>query len=299
MNRIFDWKNDLLAFAHVEHTAGTTMNHILRRIFFLRFIDVSPLSPLSGGIFQQTDLNRFLSINPFLRGISGHSLKIFTEFTGNFKEVKFITILRNPLKRYVSHYIHYMDTSGQRFSFQEFLTNDVFSDFQTKSIVSSNFQRTDVANSTDLSNAIGYLREKYWLVGITERFDEFLVLLKNCINASNLDILYERKNVSKKKGEDKKLLADELLEKYYDKISERNEMDLEIFRLVEKEILPKQRHEYGLSFSKEIAEFRSVNEKRHSSKVSPYIDYFVRKAYYEPIIGSIRKLNGLSYGGRY
>jgi hypothetical protein len=66
-------KNKITAFVHIEKAAGTTLNHILRHNFFLRYIDVRPFFKESKGLFLSKDLEVARRVLPGLSCISGHS----------------------------------------------------------------------------------------------------------------------------------------------------------------------------------------------------------------------------------
>ncbi|MHA1381409.1 MAG: hypothetical protein ACTSRG_23830 [Candidatus Helarchaeota archaeon] len=85
-------KKFLLAFAHIEHTAGLTLRHILRRNFFMSCFDARPFSKDSQGIFSDYDFKKALNLNPFIRCICGHSVKVHSDLSINFPGIKFMAL---------------------------------------------------------------------------------------------------------------------------------------------------------------------------------------------------------------
>ncbi|HMU91316.1 MAG TPA: hypothetical protein PKC33_11515, partial [Pseudomonadales bacterium] len=71
--------DDLLAFVHIEKAAGTTFIHILRRNFFLRYLDVRPYGIESGGLFLSGDLRISTRILPGLKCFSGHAVTPYSD----------------------------------------------------------------------------------------------------------------------------------------------------------------------------------------------------------------------------
>lgn len=265
-----------------------TLNHILRRNFIMRHMEVRQLCQESDGVFRAADLKKTFWLNPFIRSISGHSIRVFSDLEDLVPDVRFITLLRDPIKRYISHYIYIVDWTNKHFPFKKFLSNEVFSNTQTKAI--SGFMGVDAAKE--------YLAKRFWLVGIVEKFDEFLVLLRKKLKPIKFDPLYTRQNVSWEKVPERKETAALILEKYRDEIIERNQLDLQLFQHVHDRILPIQQDDYGSDLQQDLTEFQSALRRCNPGTRRSYIDYAVRKLYYDPLIGIMRKLNGLPYSRR-
>jgi hypothetical protein len=282
----------LLAFVHLHKTAGTTLNHILRRNFFMRYLDVRPLTKCSNGVFRAYDLKKTLRINPAIRCISGHSVKAFSDLESMVPDIKYITLLRDPIKRCVSDYLfglYFKKIEEKDRPFKVYLAEQRTRDYQTKAI----------AGNTDLAAAKEILTRRFWIVGITEDFDEFLIQLRKKLELVKFDPLYTRQNVASNKKIRRKETAEQLLKKHRDEIVEMNRLDMKLYEYVQKEILPKQRAKYGPELQKAVADFKLLLQRRKPRMMRSYLDYAVRKFYYDPIIGLIRKMNGLPYKGTF
>ena len=280
----------ILAFVHIEKAAGTTLIHILRRNFLLRHFDVRPLTTnLNGGIefnsqFSASDLNKTLRINPFLQCIAGHAIKPYGDIVEHYPSIRFITLMRNPIKRYVSHYQYWIEKMGRNVSFDEFLGLDEISNFQTKKI----------SGTENLSQAKDILENNFFLVGIVEMFDEFLILLKNKLASMKFEPWYRIKNKAKNNK-----VSSQITEHYYDQIVQRNSVDIELYQFVKSQLVPQAQHLYGEAFGKDLEKFRIENESKSPAMFKSRLDYVLRKFYIEPVGGMLRLANGLPYKGSY
>jgi hypothetical protein len=275
---------DLLAFVHVEKAAGTTFIHILRHNFFLRYLDVRPFSNHSAGVFSNEDLAIASRIVPGLLCISGHSVKPFSTLSQATVRLRMITMLREPLARYMSQYQYWIEQMGRNVEFEEFLEVDELKNFQTNKY----------SISGDLEEAKRALMEDFFLVGIVDEFDGFLLMLEKKLHPIRFDPRYEKKNMAKRKN-----ATNPLKEKYYDKIVNNNEKDIELYQYARDVVYPKFIAEYGDDFSEDLQRFRENNVGFGESKIKRYVDYGIRKCYLEPISGLIRLTNGRPYKGSY
>ena len=275
---------EILAFVHIERAAGTTLIHILRRNYFMRYVDVRPLSIESKGIFTAKDMKKTLIINPFISCIAGHSVKPYSDLTNKFPNIGYITLMRDPVKRYISHYQYWIEKKGEKLNFDEFLGIDDLSNFQVKKI----------AGSEDLSLAKEILTNKVFLVGFVEQFDEFLVLLKRKLYPFNFIPFYRVRNVKINKS-----MGQNILVKYREQIIEKNRLDIHLYNYATEEIIPKLKEWYGSHFNQDVNAFKNRNMINPPAMTKRYIDYVCRKLYYERISGFVRHINCLPSKGSY
>jgi len=272
---------ELLAFTHIKKAAGTTLSHILRINFFLKHCDVKVLSAASGNIFQAADMHKLLKLNPLIRSIAGHSVLPYGDLDQYYRKAKFITILRNPIKRYISQYQHNVEKLGYKGSFETYLDDQSSWNKQVKTI----------AGSEDLNLAKDILIKKFLLVGIVEEFDTFLILLKMKLEPKNFYPGYKVQNIAKKDSAIG-LKVEDYLKTHEEKIEDRNALDIALYQFVKSELLAKEKSLYGSGFETALQDFKR-SKKGYDRKVFWYLDYIVRKIYYQPRIHHIRKNNGL------
>ncbi len=274
----------MFAFVHIEKTAGTSFIHILRHNYFLRYLDVRPFSDSSNGLFTTADLKTSLKINPFLSAMAGHSLVAYTNLEEQTPDIQYVTLLRDPVKRYISQYRHWVEKKKINISIEEFLEKREFWNFQTKKI----------SGEADLSVAKNILKNKFLLVGTVESFDGFLILLKNKLQDMNFDPRYRQQNLAKKKVAPESFTPEILA-----KIKEINAIDVELYNYVTGQLYPGYISEYSEKFSTDLAHFKVLNTRTSPAMFRRYIDYAFRKIYCEPVTNLVRKLNGKSAKGSY
>jgi hypothetical protein len=289
----------LLAFVHIEKAAGTTLYHILRRNFFMRHLEVRPFAQESDMIFRASDLKRSFWLNPSLCSIGGHSVKAFADLETVVKDIKYITLLRDPRTRYVSHYYYHMSMKKTHIHFREYLKYDEELNFQTSSLSTGNYRGNRSACSADLERAKELLAGKFSLVGVVEEFDEFLIHLRRFLRPKRFDPRYSRQNVSRAEDRLGKETPLEILTKYNDEILENNQLDLKLYEYVVSCLIPRQRAEYGSTLHRDVNEFQQTLGNSKLGMLRLYIDYAVRRCYYDPLIGVQRVCHGLPYSGVY
>jgi hypothetical protein len=249
-------------------------------------------------IFRASDLKRSFWLNPFLCSIGGHSVTAFSDLETVVKDIRYITLLREPKTRYVSHYFYHMSMIKKYIHFREFLAFGEKWNFQTASLSVGNFRGIRIS-SADLERAKELLSEEFLLVGVVEEFDEFLVQLKRLLRPKRFDPRYSPQNVSRAGDHSSRDYPQNILTKYSDEIAERNQLDLELYEHVVSCLLPRQRAEYGSSLSADVNEFQKALRNSKPRMFKSHIDYAVRHCYYDPLIGVQRLCHGLSYSGTY
>ena len=274
------YKKSLLAFVHIEKAAGTTLNHLLRANFPLTHYDVRPFSKKSEHIFGSRDLSIALKLNPYLRSISGHSIRPYVNFGKDIADIRFIGIFREPSRRYLSQYRYWRDRLQIDIDFKRFLSLEHHWNLQT----------TKIAGQLSLNRAKDILKNNFFLLGIVEEFDDFLDMLKKKILPVPFHTNYTRKNVKNDRSE-----YDDLLHRYEKEIAERNDLDFELYHFIINELIPSQKSALANKISP-ISYPKIENINWHMAR---YANYFYRKIYIDPVTKFIRKRNGLSIKGSY
>lgn len=252
----------MLAFIHIHKTGGTTLQWILRSSLGTRYCEVAPLT--IGLAYRQTpwlapasaaDLHYIKQLYPQLEGIGGHHVQPHMDLHDLYPDIQYFTFMRDPLKMRASMYQHGVEALGEE--------NCVLAEWLQEE-QSQNRQTKMIAGTADVDKAIKIINDRQIFIGLTDRFNESLLLLK-AMAANKLDITYKRMNVSS--GD---TIAKRALEtpQTREMLRSGNEADLELYNYVQQEIYPRYVKEYGTSLSQDLANFEAKLQGFNSRTVS-------------------------------
>jgi len=246
---------------HIEKTAGTTLRYVVNREyqederFFLYDTMKSTFSNL---------VERSLEEKLRLRLLMGH-ISIGQNVNQYVAQpCVYATFLRDPVCRVVSHYYHVKHIKNVQLEIENYDIQDFFKDFPvfTKNyycyVLSGMYEYQNPEDR--LSLAIKRLENNFKVIGLTERFDESILLFKRLLRWRSLPV-YKKQNVRKETH--KKIDFPDIV--VYT-IHEMNQLDIKLYQyaveLFERLILSQ-----GESFQQELVDFKKQNET-HQSYVS-------------------------------
>jgi hypothetical protein len=222
----------IYCFSHIQKAAGTTLEVLLRRHFGVRHLLVNP--PL-GWTYCAADLAADLRLNPLVRSIAGHWLRPFTDFGRFESQLRWYTFLRDPIPRVLSHYQYHVEHMG---------VTRPLADWLRANPVQQNWQTRYLAGAADLDTARRTLEQRYAFVGLTERFDESLVLMRHCLGLSTMRLTYGKPhNVARSDVRKARVLEE--FHAHRDVILELNALDLELYRFAVEQVYPNQIAAFG------------------------------------------------------
>lgn len=244
----------MIAFVHINKTAGTTLRYILRSSYGQRHCDVEPWhAPWSDPPFSREDLRRVRKVYPHLASIAGHRVTGYVDLSEPGYQVHYVTFLREPLAMCASRFQYQLDyRKKSNLVFEQWIQKDWVGNAQAKCIVST-------GSATD---AIRVIRERNMFVGLTEHFDESIVLLKR-LRAPDLDIAYTPMNTAKGSQLARHLLEDRGTRQM---IVDANQEDLELYEHVARYTYPAFQQEYGASLDTAVSEYRNGNRRRFNRR---------------------------------
>lgn len=178
-------------FVHIPKCGGTTIDHIAQRyqiskqeIDFFRFKKITD---------KQIIIN-YLNLNKKKIYASGHLNENSLDFMLD-SDLKKITIIRDPIKREISHYkfhLHRKKINIQESNFEDFLISQ-YNSYKDNVIVRilANIYHTSERVSKDHVNlAIKNLKDNFWLYANFDHWDLFAKILISFLGIPN--VLYTK-----------------------------------------------------------------------------------------------------------
>lgn len=211
----------ILTFVHMEKAAGTSFIGALRQSFGVRHCDVLYRDVHdSAGTTRELEFARRL--HPELRSLAGHNIRPQgVPLNGPYQ---LMTFLRDPVKRSLSHYQYQLDVLQKPKPFDQWIEEPRFRNLMTRKLV----------DCEDVEKAKQVLRDRFFFVGIVERFDESIKLL-TLLSPYPLDNRLRRENVRRATDQISSLLnSPENMEK----VCDANQCDLELYRYACEELWP-------------------------------------------------------------
>jgi hypothetical protein len=208
----------LIIFMHIPKTGGTTLNEVFKRSCTENEIyDHVPLEAMRNHFSQLKEEDK-----KEIKAISGHHFYGIHDLFS--KPYTYFTMMRNPIERVISLYYFlktypgYYEENMRNMSFEEYIDWDPQArNGQIHQICGQNSQLS-------LEKAKENLKV-FEVVGITEMFNESLLLLKNKFNWANIE--YKKENVTKSRPR-----ISEVSPKIIKKIEKNNELDIELYEFI-------------------------------------------------------------------
>lgn len=240
---------NFIIFPHIEKNAGSTLSYILHQNFpFYVGLDSEPKRG-NAKAFDEHALEGLLRITKYkIQGIGGHTIHPYFDYGSKLPtnlQSFYLTFVREPISRWLSHLNYRIAVMKQNWDIQRFLETEEFSNFQTKKL----------CGQPNAELAISILK-KFSLVGILERFDEGLLLLKDKLG-DDFNINYQRINVSSNKRNN--LNIHNLTSEELALIRAANEEDIKLYEYVTDVLYSIQLQSYSGNIKEDLRKFNDSN----------------------------------------
>ncbi len=252
-----------IVFLHVPKTAGMTLRDII-----IREYGDGAVFPVDGMAYDRSA--KELVARPSeergrIRAIVGHMpFGIDTVVPGDWA---YVTMVRHPVERVVSHYAYarrepgsplHAEIVARRLSLRDYVERipaaDLFNNGETR-LLGSDFSlppgKASAATAETLERAMERARERFALVGVVERFDESVLLMARMFGWRWP--LYVRRYVAPERPR-----RSDLPESTVRAIEERNQLDLRLYRFA-RELFDQTMARQDAAFRVELAAFRLAN----------------------------------------
>jgi hypothetical protein len=282
----------MYAFVHIERTGGSTVISILRRSFGTGHCDIRlPLAKRRGDRPQhQLDrrvlvdaevLRRVTRIYRNVKGIAGHNVKPYGDLGLSNPEIRFFTFLRDPVARLRSHFLNARLTDHRPQDFDRWIAATWVHNWQTKMI----------AGEPDAQKAIELLSTHVKFVGLTELFDESVLMLGQWLQDPGFRPEYRRINQLSDKRPPHEVVRLQRNTRYLDSDPARTRIqeaiceDQKVYDFVATTIFPRQLASYQGKLESDLRDFRQRNGCA-GRLAEPIWSSVVRNFIYKPLLHS-------------
>lgn len=268
----------MLAFIHVAKTGGQTIETMMESTFGARHVaavewkkrpvgnpwDVDYVVPK----YSREAFRRLKNHCPFMKSIGGHSIALWSGLHEE-QPTRYFSFLREPIKRGASHFQYHVRNDKPCLDWDRWVEWKVHHNHQVKMF----------SPSADPDEALREIQRHNVFIGLTERFDESLVMLKRMI-APELNIAYTRTNTASDNRIANELIAAESSRQQLEEMY-RNELPL--YEWVANEYFPRLVKEYGPTLAADVEEFR--RSKNRVSRLNIKVNHLYAKLFISPWAG--------------
>jgi len=268
---------DLIAYAHVMKTGGQTMCDILRQSFPGRHCDVQ-----ADGVVTPDDLRFARRFYPSLRSIAGHGVVPLGDLASAGESIRYFLFLRDPVERCVSHY-QYRRNKDETSDFEPWL--EKFADYQSRFLCRTREPGGSWPAVADAARAIEVIDRHVGFVGLQERFDESLVLLRDWVADPEFDIEYRARNVASSGETRRQILGDPRM---VEMIRAHHVEDEKLYRHARDVLYPRQVAQHGATLSADVVALRARLPAPQRRVLARSFAAAKRGMFYKPLARALR-----------
>jgi len=275
----------MYAFVHIDKTGGRTVRAILRVSLGTGHCEIRtpyarrPADPNDRSVYVTgDDLRKVRRVYRDLRGIAGHNVKPYSDLDVACPGIRFFTWLRDPVARYLSHYKNKAGNYG-RDDFERWAAAEWTHDFQTRTL----------AGEPDAAKAIDLLARRIGFVGLTEHFDESLLMLGQWLAEPAFRPEYRPVNQLAEKNRSRDVAREQTDLGYLQepavraRLIEINALDQQVYDFAVRELFERQRRSYVGDLAADLAAFRERNRQLTEWR-EPLSSRLLRNWVYKPAL---------------
>jgi hypothetical protein len=264
--------NEKLVFIHIPKAGGNTLHDVIKR----NYNEVECYHTHQYGVSYKEEVKQFKESSKekrddlkYIRGHIGFGLH------NVLGDSSYVTMLRDPVDRVISHYYYILynrrDTDLYRQikdkTLEEFVKSDSRSNLQTRFLAAKDGLPIMEADNKELSGkhlkrAKYHLKDHFSFVGLLNKFDTSLLLLKEILGLDN--VCYIRKNKTRKRKR-----KDEISSTIRKVVLENNRLDMELYKYAEN-LFEKQVKNYSKDIEQELEKFRARQKEYREDYTSDY-----------------------------
>jgi hypothetical protein len=270
---------------HIDKTGGRTVRAVLRNSLGAGHCEIRtpyarrPADPNDRTVHVTgDDLRKVRRVYRRLRGIAGHNVKPYSDLATACPDIRYFTWLRDPVQRWLSHYKNKAGTYG-RADFERWASAEWTHDFQTRTL----------AGDANAARAIDLLARRVGFVGITEAFDESLLMLGQWLAEPDYRPEYRPVNQLEGKMRRRDATREQSDLSYLDepavraRLREINAVDQQVYDYAVREIFERQRQAYAGDLAADVAALRERN-RRLAVWREPLSSRLLRNWVYKPAL---------------
>jgi hypothetical protein len=262
-------RDQSIIFLHIPKAAGTTLNRIMERQF-----EPTAIFTIDGSRTQES-IEEFKKLpkaqREKIRVLRGHMHFGLHEHLP--QPSTYITILRDPVDRTISNYyfvlrnpnhrLHY-EVKSRHMTLKDYVSSRVnpqLDNGQTRLLSGVEGRAFGECSTEMLEIAKKNLEEFFSIVGLVERFDETLILLKRAFGWRIP--FYIKENITRSRP-----IKGDILKLTLNLIEEYNELDIDLYRYAT-EMFEELLNQQTSSYERELKAFKLLN--RLYVKVYPFL----------------------------
>lgn len=263
------------AFIHIPKTAGSTMRHILRQNFGSTHCDIKAPARARSSRPELTaqDVKHAKRVYPNVSGFCGHRVRCFSGMGDAMPELRYFTVMRDPIARFLSHFHHYHRGRTDACTVEKLKQFASDPDYR-------NVQTRWLSGTENVEDAIRVIDDRIDVVGLTERFDESALLIGSWLGLDDRTLTFRPRNTSRGTASLPYHENPELMSI----IKEANDADLQVYRYALEECFPRQLAAAGGDIDDRLRALRQRNaDMTHAVKES-WASQARRNCVYKPML---------------